>query len=250
MPFFDMHTHLPSESSDLWRDWNRAAVLAEMDEVAVDKAVVMTLDGLAYDPERGNDIVHDACQDSGGRLVPVGSADPRRPDAARELERCAERGFRGIKLHPWMQGFSPLESYMTPVAQAAIATGLPFIIHDGTPPYASPLQIAMLAERFPELTVVLAHGGLFDLWEDSAAAANRLPNVHITMCGTASMEVFRCLIEAVPVAKLSMGTDGGFGDADLRRHRRAVQELILADLDPEDAAAIGHRNAERLLGYS
>lgn len=248
MTFVDMHTHLPPEASPAWAGWSQRDLLARMDDLDVSRAVVMTLDGLAFDPARGNEVLEQACAAAEDRLLPLGSVDPRRPDAADELRRCADRGFRGIKLHPWMQGFSPLETYMSPVAEAAIDTRMPLVVHDGTPPYASPLQIAHLAARFPDLTVVLAHGGLFDLWQDAAAAACRYPNVHITLCGTAPLAVFEAITRHVPAAKLSMGTDSGFGDPDLPRHRMAVHRTVLAGLPSGDAAALSHRNAERLLG--
>ncbi|PZF84231.1 amidohydrolase family protein [Jiangella anatolica] len=250
MSLVDLHTHLPSAAAPAWASWRQSDALAELDRFGIARAAVMTLDGLAYDAVTGNDVVAQVCAGSDGRLLPFGSVDPRRPDAADELRRCADRGFHAIKLHPWMQGFSPLEAYMDPVAEAAIERGLPFVMHDGTPPYASPLQIARLAARFPELTVVLAHGGLFDLWEDSVAAAVRYPNVHITMCGTAPRAVFREIVRRVPVAKLTLGTDGGFGDPDLRRHRLSVHRAILAELPDGDAAALAYRNAERLLGLT
>jgi predicted TIM-barrel fold metal-dependent hydrolase len=245
-----MHTHLPSESAPAWQHWNQAEVLGGMDALGIDRAVVMTLDGLGYDAVRGNDVVEQACHNSGDRLLPLGSVDPRRPDAADELHRCADRGFRAIKLHPWLQGFSPLQASMTPVAEAAAARGLPLVVHDGTPPFASPLQIAWLAGRHPDLTVVLAHGGLFDLWQDSAAAVLRYPNVHVTLCGTAPAAVFRALLRMLPPDRVSMGTDGGYGEADMTRHRMAVHRLLLEELDPDDAAAVSHRNAERLLGLA
>ena len=249
MTFIDMHTHLPSESSAAWRTWSQTRLLEQMDALGVDRSVVMTLDGLAFDAVRGNDVLAKSCSGSGGRLLPFGSVDPRRPDAAEEVRRCAtDLGFLAIKLHPWMQGFSPLAPYMTPVAEAAIEHDLPLVFHDGTPPYASPLQIAHLASRFPRLTVVLAHGGLFDMWQDAVAAARRHPNVHITICGTAPLAVFRRIVELTPADRISMGTDTGFGDPDLPRHFLRVHRKILSEQTPERAAALSHANAERLLG--
>lgn len=248
MTFLDMHTHLPSEGSPAWASWRQQDVLAKMDALAVDRAVVMTLDGLTGDPIRGNDQLAVACAGSEGRLLVAGSVDPRDPRADEEVRRCAERGFRAIKLHPWLQGFSPLEDCMIPVARAAAETHLPLLIHDGTPPYSSPLQIAHLAAMNPDLQVVLAHGGLFDLWEDAVAAALRHDNLHVTLCGTAPLWVFRQIMRQVPAAKLSLGTDAGFGDPDLARHRIAVHRLLLDSLPPREAAALSHRNAEHLLG--
>ncbi|GGM02948.1 amidohydrolase family protein [Dactylosporangium sucinum] len=245
----DMHTHLPAEDSPAWRSWRQENVLAAMDAGGVHRAVVMTLDGFFRDTRRANDIVAQACAGSGGRLIPFGTVDPHQAGAADELRRCArELGCRAVKLHPWLQGFSPLDAAMDPVAEAAAETGLPLVFHDGTPPYSSPLQIAALAERFPALSVVLAHGGLFDLWRDAAAAVVRHPNVHVTLCGTAPLGIFRQLLALTGTARVSIGTDSGYGDPDLARHRLGVHRLLLDGLDEAAAAAVGHRNAERLLG--
>jgi uncharacterized protein len=222
-----------------------------MDERGVDRCVVMTLAGFCGDPRPANDAVAQYCAGSGGRLVPFGTVDPHQPHAADELLRCAgDLGCRAIKLHPWLQGFSPVEPCLDPVAEAAIEAGLPLVFHDGTPPYSSPLQIANLAQRFPALTVVLAHGGLFDLWLDAVAAARRHPNVHITLCGTAPLGVFRQVLAHTDPAKLTIGTDTGFGDPDLARHRLAVHRLLLAEQEAAVAEAIAHGNAERLLGLA
>lgn len=251
MRLLDMHTHLPAEDSAAWQAWRRDTVLSTMDELGVQRSAVMTLDGLSGDPRPANDIVAKACSGSDGRLIPFGTVDPHRPWAADELRRCAgELGCRAIKLHPWLQGFSPVEECLDPVAAAAVETGLPLVFHDGTPPYASPLQIAHLAERFPALTVVLAHGGLFDLWRDAVAAAQRHPNVHITLCGTAPIGIFREIAALAGPEKISLGTDTGFGDPDLARHRIAVHRLLLAEHDEQDAAAMAYRNAEQLLGLT
>lgn len=244
-----MHTHLPAADSAAGRAWRRDDVLTAMDTVGVTRAAVMTYDGLVGDPRPANDAVAAACAGSAGRLVPLGSVHPRHPDAADELRRCAgELGCAAIKLHPWLQGFSPVEECLDPVAAAAIETGLPLVVHDGTPPNSSPLQIAHLAERFPDLTVVLAHGGLFDLWRDAVAAARRHPNVHLTLCGTAPLGIFRQVVALVGAEKISLGTDSGFGDPHLTRHRLAVHRLLLAGQDPPAAAAMAYGNATRLLG--
>lgn len=246
---FDMHTHLPAESSQAWRDWNQAAVLSTMDVNGVDRTVVMTLDGFFRDTKRGNDITARACAGSGGRMVPFGTVNPHDAGAADELRRCAaELGCRAIKLHPWLQGFSPVDPAFDPVAEAAVETGLPLVFHDGTPPYSSPLQIAALARRFPALTVVLAHGGLFDLWRDAAAAVLRHPNVHMTLCGTAPIGIFRQILALTGPDKVSVGTDSGYGEAGLAAHRLAVHRMLLSELDGPAAHAVGYGNAARLLG--
>ena len=221
-----------------------------MDLNAIDKALVMPLDGLYFDPPRGNDDVRAICAGSDGRLVAACTVDPHDPGAAAELDRCAEAGFRAVKLHPWLQGFSPMEPAAVLVARRAAGHGMPLFFHDGTPPFASPLQIGELAALVPQSTVVLAHGGLMDLWQDAVAAVNRWPNVMVTICGSASGAVLRRVLDGVPVERVAVGTDTGFGDVDVSLHRLTVLRRLLADLSAADAAAVGHLNAARWLGLS
>lgn len=247
-----MHTHLPEEDSPGWRSWTAAATLDRMDELGVERSVVMTVDGLRPGRSvRGNDVIARACADSGGRLIPFASVDPHDPGAAGEVTRAVTKlGCRGVKLHPWLQGFSPMEDCVRPVAEAALALGVPMTFHDGTPPYSSPLQIAYLAEQFPNLTVILAHGGLFDLWQDAIAAAQRHRNVYITMCGTAPLAIFRRIASAVDRTRLSVGTDSGYSDLETSRHRFAVHRRLLDELDPANAELVAAGNAERILGLA
>jgi predicted TIM-barrel fold metal-dependent hydrolase len=246
---FDLHTHLPprtviDRAADI-----RTAALAAMDRQQIDRAVLMPLDGLYFDAPRGNDDVAAVCRQTGGRLAAACTVNPHDPGAADELDRCAAAGFRAVKLHPWLQGFSPIEPAAVAVARRAAEHRLPLLIHDGTPPYSSPMQIGQLAELVPEATVVLAHGGLFDLWQDAVAAVHRWPNVMVTLCGSASAAVLRQVLRDVSADRVAIGSDSGFGSADLAVHRLAVLRRLLAELPADDAATVGYRNAARWLGY-
>jgi len=247
---FDLHTHLPLRTAAPGTAELRAATIARMDLHGIDHALVMPLDGLYFDPPRGNDDVRAVCEDTDGRLIAACTVDPRDPGAEAELDRCAEAGFRAVKLHPWLQGFSPIEPVAVAVARRAAEHGMPLLIHDGTPPFASPMQIGELAARVPQSTVVLAHGGLMDLWQDAVAAVNRWPNVMVTLCGSVSGAMLRRVLDGVPVERVAVGTDTGFGDADLSLQRLTVLRRLLADLEAGDAADLGHRNATRWLGLS
>lgn len=244
----DMHTHLPRHAADASADRLTRAALARLERYGMRAAVVMPLDGLLGDVAADNDAVVSVCEPSGGRLVGAGTVNPHDPGAVAELERCAARGIRALKLHPWLQGFSPLEPEARAVARRAAEIGIPLLVHDGTPPYASPLQIGELAGSVPECTVVLAHGGLLDLWQDAIAAVLRWPNVMVTLCGTASRSVLARVLDSVPAERVALGTDAGFGDDDLTTHRLAVAERLVAALPSGAADAVIYRNAARWLG--
>jgi uncharacterized protein len=232
--FVDFHTHEPSRRGVWGLDWFPPdEYLAVMDRYRIDVSVVLPLDGLFFDDRSTNDEVAQWCADSDGRLIPFCTVNPREPDAAAEIRRCrTELGARGVKFHPWLQGFHPNEPCLIPVCETAAELGMPMLFHDGTPPYSTPLQIAALAARFPELQVVLGHGGLYDLWPEAVAAARRYPNVHLCMTSLHPFAMQR-IVDSVPTTQLMFGSDGGLASTD--RHAyvedrwRMLRELGLDD---------------------
>lgn len=221
----DCHTHVAGgRSFGLSRPDGKAFIEA-MDRCGVDKSIVYTTDGFFYDFVDCNNELAEFCRPHGDRLAPGPTVNPRYgEEAVAELRRCrVELGMKGpLKLHPWLQGFSPLEPYMDPIARAAIDLGMPIIFHDGTPAYSMPLQIAVLAARNPELTVILGHSGIKDSWREALAAARRYPNIVLCLCGTAPLGI-RQIVSEIPPERLLFGTDMGFGYAPGTREYRMGQ---------------------------
>lgn len=127
------------------------------------------------------------------RLLPFGSLDPRTClDPADEMDRLIhDLKLAALKLHPPHTLFYPnayldgMEALRV-VYEKAQDAHLPIMIHTGTSvfrgarnKYAHPMYVDDVAVDFPELTLILAHGGR-PLWMDEAAfLARRHPNVHI-----------------------------------------------------------------------
>jgi len=113
-PRVDYHQHLVSAAFEpIVRRPARdgRALLAELDSAGIEKAVVLSV-GYSFGDERKNlpnpDSLTRAENDwtsaqvaaSGGRLIGFCGANPLRPAALAELERClGQPGMRGIKLH-------------------------------------------------------------------------------------------------------------------------------------------------------
>ena len=155
--------------------------------------------------------------------------------------------MRGIKLHPWLQGFSSHEPGLDAVCVAAARHGVPILFHDGTPPFSTPLQLASLARRHPETAIVLGHGGLHDLWREAIAAVDQSDNVHLCMCGTPGYAMRR-IVARCPVEKLLFGTDGGLRPEPMPRYAvLRVRQLDELGLDDAQRKAILVDNPRRLL---
>jgi hypothetical protein len=106
------------------------------------------------------------------RLIPFGSVHPRFcKDPAGEMDRLADLGIRAIKLHPphqlvypneYLNGLKALEV----IYAKAIEYRMPVMIHTGTSifpgarnKFGDPMYVDDVAVDFPELTIILAHGG-------------------------------------------------------------------------------------------
>lgn len=241
----DCHTHFLRRT---YADLGAGPLVESMDTYGIDHAVVFTLDGFFEDSRKHNDELAQFVAAHPGRLTGFATVYPRRADAADEVRRSViELGMKGVKLHPWLQGFSPVEAHMTPIAETCVELGVPMIFHDGTPPYTTPLQIAVLAERHPELTVILGHSGLLDLWPEALAAASRNENVWLCLCGPPTAALQK-LVDGVPHDRIVFGSDIGFGHDYQARHR--LEQVRALNLTDESLEAILGGNATRLLSLA
>jgi uncharacterized protein len=96
------------------------------------------------------------------------------------LREMAERGARGVKLHPVVQRFEANDPRLHPVYRACTELGLTVLSHTGPARggerFAEVPAFAPMLAEFPGLTVLLAHlGG--GKWQDTLDVARAFPNV-------------------------------------------------------------------------
>ncbi len=129
------------------------------------------------------------------RLIPFGGVDPRRhADVARHMDDLlGHLKLRGIKIHPPHQLFRA-NAYLNDESLRGLATvyekcieySVPVMFHTGTSifprarnKYGDPLDLDDVIVDFPELKVIVAHGGR-PLWMDTAHfLLRRSPNVFL-----------------------------------------------------------------------
>jgi predicted TIM-barrel fold metal-dependent hydrolase len=119
-----------------------------------------------------NDFAARYAQAAPERLLPYGGVHPRfTRDPTGDVDRLVDLGIRVLKIHPCHQLF-PANAYTNGLdALGAIyrrceERGLPVMIHTGTSvfpgarsKYGNPLELDDVAIDFPDLTLLLAHGG-------------------------------------------------------------------------------------------
>jgi predicted TIM-barrel fold metal-dependent hydrolase len=131
------------------------------------------------------------------RLIAFGGVHPRfAKDAGGEVRKLADMGIRGIKLHPPHQVFDPGDyrekgmKSLEEIYTACQELKLPIMFHTGTSIFpgarsrlGDPLAIDDVAIDFPELEIIMAHGGR-PIWPEQAIfMIRRFPNVHMDISG-------------------------------------------------------------------
>jgi predicted TIM-barrel fold metal-dependent hydrolase len=235
--------------------------LAYLDRCGVERAVLVNYvspDVVGY-TEKSNDFVSEYARADPGRLIAVGSLLPNHDDPASEITRLVEQlGIRGLKLHPPHQLFAP-NAYVTgdsvglrAIYSAAERYQLPIIFHTGTSVFpgarnrfGSPLLVEDVAIDFPELPIVLAHGGR-PLWMDEAVfLTRRFPNVFLEISGVPPSKLLDYFPEIERIAdKVLFGSDWpGPGVKDIAENLRQFSALPLSE---ENKEKILTRNPERV----
>jgi hypothetical protein len=192
-------------------------------------------------------------QASPERILPFGGVHPRfTTDPEGDVDRLVDLGIRCLKIHPPHQLF-PANAYTEGLAalgriyRRCEERGLPVLIHTGTSifpgarsKWGNPLEVDDVAIDFPDLTIIIAHGGR-PLWmEEAFFVLRRHKNVHLEVSGIPParlLEYFPRLREIS--AKTVWGTDWPSpGVHDLRVNldqfralplEPAVQRAILSD---------------------
>jgi hypothetical protein len=238
-------------------------LLRFLDAEGVERAVLINYvspDVIGFTDEV-NAFVGDYCRGRTDRLLPVGGVHPRfSRDPGGDLERLVERhGLRALKIHPPHQLFRA-NAYRDGGDLPALAAlygkaqelRLPVIVHTGTSifpgarnKYGDPLDLDDVAVDFPDLTLVLAHGGR-PLWMEACFfLARRHPNVYLEVSGIPPRALLRYFPRLAEVARKTLfGTDWpGPGVPGVRGNVEAFRAL---PLPPEAMSAILAETALRI----
>lgn len=220
-----------------------AAFLEYLDRAGVERAVVINYvapEVIGY-TEAVNAFVGGYVREDPDRLIAVGGIRPDHPDPEREIAHLVrDLGIRGLKLHPPHQLFRP-DAYrdgelpsLRAIYDAASRFRLPIIFHTGTTifprarnRFADPLFVEEVALDFPDLVIVLAHGGR-PIWMEAALfLARRFPNVWLELSGVPPSRLLHYFPDLPRFTeKILFGTDWpGPGVRDLGANVEAFRAL-------------------------
>lgn len=195
------------------------------------------------------------------RVIAFGGIDPRAtPDVAAEMRRLFEElGLDALKIHPPHQDLAP-NAYRQGRPELEVIYGMlsgygkPVTFHTGTSIFpgarsslGDPMMIDDVAVDFPDLKIILAHGGR-PLWMEAVFfLLRRHPNVFLDISGIPPLKLLEYFPRLEEIGgKVMFGTDWPSpGVKSIRRNLDDFDTLPLTDSTKE---AVRHRTARRVFG--
>ncbi len=164
---------------------------SELRGQGVDHAVLLPEHCPATSGNVRTDTVLELARQSDGFFLPFASVDPvSDAEPAALLESYVSAGARGLKLYPSYQFFYPNEARAYPLYEVCVAYDIPLLLHIGSSvipgtrlKYCDPIHLDDLAVDFPQLNVVMAHGGRGYWYDACAFLASHHPNFYIDVTG-------------------------------------------------------------------
>jgi len=156
------------------------------------------------------------CAATDGFFLPFASVDPMTdPEPAALLRRYVSLGVRGLKLYPSYQFWYPNDPVAWPLYEICLEARIPVLVHIGSSvlkgtrmKYCDPIHLDDVAVDFPDLPVVMAHGGRGFWYDKCAFLAAHKENLYIDVAGLVPQQLpghFPQLERLVP--KLLFGSD-------------------------------------------
>ena len=272
-PVIDFHVHFPlyKDCLESYYDWfvrlypsadayeeirhkysDANAFLELMDENGVDVSVVLAEVAPLTSGIATNETIMGFCKGT-PRLIPFCTFNPyMHSNMGSTLEDLIlNRGFRGLKLYPTYNHFYPNDAFMYPLYSAAERLDIPVMFHTGSSvfensriKYGNPISFDDVAVDFPNLKIIMAHGGRGPWYEEAITMVRLHKNVYIDITGLPPQKLLAYYPEMERFAqKFIFGSD--WPAVNVSQNIKLIRSLPIA---PATIEQILGENARKILG--
>lgn len=207
----------------------------QMDEYSIELSVVSSLP---------NSLTWEAVKKYPRRFVGLSWVDPKRAQAAEDVKKAVrEWDFRGVKMHPLIDSFLPDDELINPVMETARKLQLPILFHSGHPPWSLPWHFGNLADRFPDVKIILGHMGHGHIVyiNGSIEMALKHENIYLETSGMPMHAKVKEAVQKVGMDRVLYGSDMPFGHPAFE-----LAKIRIAGLTEEELNKVFDSNARRL----
>ena len=258
MQFFDSLTHITADGSWMGErryDASLEALQRDMAEGGVGRALLVTI------ADHGdNDVTLAAARAHPDRFVPIAGLNPRTLPTLRRIEAAvaelAEQGFAGIKLHPRLNGYDPLDEKCVAVLDAAAENNMVILLDTlfrrrGLATTNAADTIDYLANACPDTRMLLLHAAgpqMLELFEIVRANPNLMFDFSFSImryAGSRLDDDMRYLFSTCDQLA-TIGSDfPEYSPAQILERFRVLSQ----GLEPHRIENILHKNLERLFAH-
>jgi predicted TIM-barrel fold metal-dependent hydrolase len=256
MLFIDVHNHVFKYQQTVYGYYGQPMeeLMERMDKNGTDKALIFP-GPPEFFPEsfkEANNYIIEAVKKFPDRFIGSCMTTPVWGKLAiEEIERCAKAGLIGVKLLPHHHGYYAIDGeIMDPMMEKIAELGLILTTHsDFDHKKCSPYQVIRLAERFPKVTIMMAHMGMNS---DNTASVPDLVKDHKNLILDTSAapnlpyDVFVKPMQIVP-DQVVFGSDTPTLSPEVELKKIEVAEELYG-LTKEQKKKILGENAARILG--
>jgi predicted TIM-barrel fold metal-dependent hydrolase len=229
------------------REFSAEDMIALMNRNGVDKVVVNPFGRMLNDRdfEEKNQVIVRAAKKYPNRIIPFTKVNPWLDDCVQLFDRAVnEWGCKGLKLHPISDAFQANDDLVYPLIEMAAKFKIPVQIHSHQPG-SQPALIGDLAERFPDVTFIMAHMGM-NLYKDAIFVARILKNVVLeTSAQPWTHRICRLVADEVGSDRLVWGSD-----APLHHQEIEMMKVKMSALNEEEKRKVLGENIARILNLS
>jgi predicted TIM-barrel fold metal-dependent hydrolase len=259
MKLFDSLTHVTRDGSwcgERRYDASLPRLLQDMADSGAYRACLVAIADYV-----DNDVIIESAHAYPDRFVPIAGLNPRVLPTLRRVEavvaELAAQGFAGIKLHPRMNGYDPLDPKCIAVFEAAAKHDMAVLLDTlfrrrGLATTNAPDTIDFIANACPDTRILLLHAAgpsMLDLFEIVRANPNMMLDFSFTIMRYAGsrLDADMRYLFATTDQLISIGSDfPEYSPAMIMERFKVLAEGI----EPHRIENITHRNLERLFdGY-
>lgn len=221
-------------------------LLRSMDAAGIEKSVICSI---ATKAEQFAPVLKWSLGIASDRLIPLASVHPLAPDVVAQVREIKASGLKGIKIHPYYQGFDLADEALSPFYESVVEAGLVLVSHTGfdiaypRDRKADADRIITVLRRYPGLKFLATHFGAWSDWDDvEAKLIGRAVNLEISLTlEFLPPERVRRMILVHPADRIFFGSDSPWGNPkDLLAILRGLDlpEALMARILSGNAAAL------------
>ena len=242
---FDFRTYA-GESFDGTRQ-SVDELLARMDDLEIDMALVCPLKPVSYDLGKANRDLASEVNKHESRLVGAARIDPWQPDAAQMLRWCVESlDIRLLYLNPWEETFRADIVQVDEILAVASEINIPVLISTGYPWLSEALQVGKLAARWPTVPIIMTNGGQINIsglgQANVTMALRKSPNLYFDTAGVYRQDFIEEMVEEFSGERVLFGSGSPYFDQGYE-----LKRIQIAKFDRNNQQAVFYGNAHHLL---